>query len=108
MKNMRSWIWVMYQKRKVAKYLKVLTLNLPFKLKVCIFSFKIHQTIIFFNFYFSSAKNDDISGKSSPSREVAKILNDVEIYDTFFDAVTKRSVNEEKAKTNEAGNNFYM
>lgn len=31
------------------------------------------------------AKNDDVSGKSSPSREVEKILNEVETYETYFD-----------------------
>ncbi|XP_063699404.1 enhancer of mRNA-decapping protein 4 homolog isoform X2 [Culicoides brevitarsis] len=34
-------------------------------------------------------KHDDVSGKSSPSREVEKILNEVDTYEKYFEAVTE-------------------
>lgn len=46
------------------------------------------------------AKNDDVSGKSSPSREVEKILNDVETYETYFDTVTDDIVIKSKIEYN--------
>lgn len=34
-------------------------------------------------------RNDDVSGKSSPSREVEKILNEVEAYETYYETINK-------------------